>query len=479
MIDMNNQYRNMWKILLLALPLIVGTAGFMAAGEGMLDAAFISACLYSMNYQDPPANGLVELARWTAPLATAGGVLMLFAAARRSMGNFFRYMRGNSVAVYGPEERTEEVLRQLKGRGIRGEGRFVRAERYMLMGTEEENLDFYDQNRQALEGHITYLWSSSLRSQENPSPDVRVVCPEETAARLFWKQYCRKVYQLSAEHGHEMKIVFVGFGKLGEELLVWGLLNNLFHPAQRIEYHIFGDGAGFLGTYHEISQIQDPVVFHREPWYEQLPLLEEAELAVVLTQEDQLALLRNLLLAVRGRTFHVFSPAGSGVELLSGRERVETFCWEQEASRLDHIMEDVLFDRAKRINLRYASLYGGAPDTEEAREEEWRKLDGFTRYSNISSADYHEVQQTMLAVMGQPEEPKKMSLECMELLAHLEHIRWCRYHYLNNWRYGVPDSGKSKDPVNRIHRDLIPYEQLADDEKEKDRENIRILFSVK
>ncbi len=474
---MKIKFNNIWKILLLAIPLIVGTAGFCMAGEKLLDAAFISLCLYGMEYQDPPVNGLVEIARWIAPLATAGGILMLFASVRRSLDNLFRYMRGGSVAVYGPKEKTGEILRQLGIRGISGGEKAVLAERYMLMGTEEENLAFYSQNSQSLKGHVTYLWCSSLRAQENINPDIRVICPEETAARLFWQKYC--LYELSARHGHRMKIVFIGFGKLGEELLLQGLQNNIFDPGQKLEYHIFGDGASFSAVHHEISQLQDPVVFHHSLWYNHLSLLDEAQMVVVLTQENQLMLMRDLLLASDREKFHVFAAAETRFELLSGQKRMEVFCWEHGAGRLEHILGDVLFDKAKRINLRYASLYGGAAETEKAKEEEWQKLDGFTRYSNISCADYHEVRQKMLSVMGCSGDLENLSPDRMELLSELEHIRWCRYHYLNNWRYGIPENGKAKDPEKRVHRQLVPYEKLTEGEKEKDRENIRILLSIK
>ena len=83
----------------------------------------------------------------------------------------------------------------------------------------------------------------------------------------------------------------------------------------------------------------------------------------------------------------------------------------------------------------------------------------------------------MLKEMGQP--VSGPAPECLELLSELEHIRWCRYHYLNNWKYGVPNDGKPKDAVRRIHTDLIPYKELPEEEKRKDRENIRTLLSMR
>ena len=70
-----------------------------------------------------------------------------------------------------------------------------------------------------------------------------------------------------------------------------------------------------------------------------------------------------------------------------------------------------------------------------------------------------------------------MSSQWFETMSELEHIRWCRYHYLNNWKYGKPEKG-TKDKAKRIHADLVPYSSLSESEKDKDRENIRILFSL-
>ena len=117
-------------------------------------------------------------------------------------------------------------------------------------------------------------------------------------------------------------------------------------------------------------------------------------------------------------------------------------------------------------------------ETAENREAEWAKLDAFTRGSNISAADYHLVRLDMLKAMGLPASAEKLPGETLELLAQLEHMRWCRYHYLNNWAFGQPENGKRKDPRLRLHADLVPYENLTDAEREKDRENIRILLSV-
>ncbi len=64
------------------------------------------------------------------------------------------------------------------------------------------------------------------------------------------------------------------------------------------------------------------------------------------------------------------------------------------------------------------------------------------------------------------------------MVADLDHFRWCRYHYLHNWQGGIPENGKNKDPRHRIHRDLRPYKELGEADREKDRENIRVLMDL-
>ena len=84
----------------------------------------------------------------------------------------------------------------------------------------------------------------------------------------------------------------------------------------------------------------------------------------------------------------------------------------------------------------------------------------------------------MLRSMGMPEDPDRIPGDVMELLSELEHMRWCRYHLLNNWTQGTPENGKSKDSVKRIHVDLMPYDRLSEGEKQKDRDSVRVLLEL-
>ena len=467
---MKQLFKGIWKPLLLAAPLLTGMLGFWQEGEPFLQALFNCVCMYALNYQEVPPNILIEISRWFAPLATASGLVLILSSLRQWFLSFAARCTGESVAGYGVEPEKGEVLKQLGVRSIPMDRELVKAKRYILLGSEKENLAFYHKNQEALSKRDVFLKCQSLPAQASSLAKLHLFCPEETAARFFWDQQCP--YDLSKQRAHDLRIVIFGFDKLGREVLLQALQNNIFAPNQKIRYHIFGEAGSFYAAYPQIGQITDPVTIDPDPWYKKMDILTGADMIVVAQQEEQMQLLRDLTMALPGKAIHALSPEPNGTGMLPG---VVCFDWVTMAYHPEHILGSRLYDYAKRINLRYAHLYSGVEETQKNMEQQWLALDTFTRYSNISAADYHSVQKQIIQREGwtDPLEPAQL-----EKLAHLEHIRWCRYHYLNNWTYGVPANGKNKDPQKRIHVDLRPYEDLPDGEKEKDRENVRLMMQL-
>jgi serine phosphatase RsbU (regulator of sigma subunit) len=58
----------------------------------------------------------------------------------------------------------------------------------------------------------------------------------------------------------------------------------------------------------------------------------------------------------------------------------------------------------------------------------------------------------------------------IETMARVEHIRWCWDKILHGWIFG-----KVKDDRKKTHPAIIPYEDLSESEKEKDRELVRLI----
>ncbi len=476
---MNKQYK--WlRRLIYVVPFIIGYFGLTAKGDTVLDALFNSIQMYLLNYGDAPANGLIEIARWTAPLATASGILMLLSAVYGRIGAAFKYRFTDSVAVYGPESEKKAMLRQLGARGIDGSSTFIPARRYMLLDSQTENFAFFTSHEQELKRSEIYLRCDTLPGQSVSAPNLHLFQPAEIAARLYWKQ--AGLYPVSCAAKHHLTIALIGCGLLGDHLLYWGLQNNIFDPDGRIRYQVFGSGEAFPAMYPQLEKISDPVEFFTDGWEDHLPMLETADRILVLPSDEaamsQETVVSRLLTLLPGKPMTVLTEIPEIIRMLDGQDRLHIFDINSETLSATRIMDDDLLDLAKRINLRYAHLYNNVPETKENADKEWAKLDAFTRYSNISSADYHGIRLQMVTAMKAENGDAGLTGTQLELLAELEHIRWCRYHWLNNWRYGVPENGKAKDQTRQIHVDLIPYRELADPEKQKDRDTVGLMLEL-
>jgi hypothetical protein len=65
----------------------------------------------------------------------------------------------------------------------------------------------------------------------------------------------------------------------------------------------------------------------------------------------------------------------------------------------------------------------------------------------------------------------RLADERVEELAIAEHDRWCRDLKADGWRHGTG----AKDPERKLHPSLVPWEELSEEERDKDREPVRAL----
>ena len=457
------------------IPFVLGIVGFYMSGYNLKDAAFTSVLLYLFNYGDSAPNILVEIARWLAPLATAGWVLTAFSKINTLLHNIKTNLKNSdSVAVYGDNDDADYIRELYKKTLIKHDGnQFVKADRYVLYGTDEENLLFYSRHKEELSKYPVCLRTTAFNTQDLIGDRIIAFNPSQIAASLFWKE--NDFYAISKERNHNFAICIIGFGDLGKELLVQGLQNNIFSPNQKIEYHIFGEDLSFKNIYHQINKIEDTIEFHSN-WADSIELLSNS-IVIVAPQDNQYELVHDVLLATTNKNIFVISQINDSFEFLDEKDRLTVFDLDSKIITEENLFNDNLIHLAKKINLRYASIYNRIEETDENLNLEWKKLNAFTKCSNISAADYHLIRQKML-IEWNVSSFEQLSNEQLELLSELEHIRWCRYHYLSNWKLGTPENGKNKDFEKRVHTDLVPYNTLSEEDKEKDRENIRILLSL-
>lgn len=67
-------------------------------------------------------------------------------------------------------------------------------------------------------------------------------------------------------------------------------------------------------------------------------------------------------------------------------------------------------------------------------------------------------------------QPFEFSSEELELMARMEHERWVEEKLREGWRYGP-----KRDDTKKIHPSLVPWSELSQEEKDKDRNPVRAL----
>jgi hypothetical protein len=67
-----------------------------------------------------------------------------------------------------------------------------------------------------------------------------------------------------------------------------------------------------------------------------------------------------------------------------------------------------------------------------------------------------------------PDKLKAQLEQNLERLAEIEHDGWMKHRSRNGWRYA-----ETRDDARKLHPDMVPYAQLPETEKNKDRDSIR------
>src|SRR5439155_18687093 len=111
-----------------------------------------------------------------------------------------------------------------------------------------------------------------------------------------------------------------------------------------------------------------------------------------------------------------------------------------------------------------AARPGGAP---------WSELPETYREASRRQADHIDVKLRAIGSRPVPRgsaPPFFFSEDEVELLARLEHARWMAERVVDGWRYGPV-----RDDARRIHDLLVPWEQLSEDARERDRIAVRAI----
>lgn len=458
--------------VIIAVPFFIGTIGYYSAGESILDAMYYSLGLYGMNLNSDAANWGIEAARWMAPGMVMVSILTIVNAAYHYLAVQIVSRKKDSHIIYS-KSKTGKILCGNLHHAVMVSERFIRhGKNHIIMFEQDmDSLAFYQQNQPFFQGKkvyicLTELTMDSIQCKEN----VIFFHGNDALARLFWKN----ILPLWKEDKEQTELAILGFSHLGQRIFSVGLQLNLYSPRQKITYHIFGQAKEYDVFSSSLNSMnQDKFIYYSLEDPQKWKVLRSADY-VILTQEPDLQTIQALVKSCPQTKIYYYSPDGDKLsEFMADPDRLCAFGADQDIYAEEYIKTDKLYQSAKELNYCYAkgvferkkNVQEESCSEEEEKENLWRNLSGFLKASNISQADYMDVLRDLTAY----------SQFSIDELAELEHIRWCRFHFLHCWQYGIPSDGKNKDSSLKIHRCLLPFSCLDEGDRQKNREVIQRL----
>lgn len=436
------------NILYKILPFFIGMYCYLPAFRErdehiypLLDAVYASIKLYGGSTESGiPVGALLQIARFMA-LAATFSILMNVFNKVNDIINWFKLRGSDPTVVYGNSSYADYIFDSLNPRlRIRGDKRFIKnASRYLLMfSSDAENLKFYNKNYKSLKTKNVYIMLDDISRQNIENSMITVFSIAEICARQYWRDYPVEKNE---------KIAIIGFENVGKNLLLYGLQMNLIDPEQHFEYHIYGDGTEFRREHTELDKMTpDEIIFHDDGIYEFAEMADFDRIILCASSDENCnitAASKLFASAPINHQVYIYAPNGDIITNLFGKDRLICFGTAKEIASVDTIINEKSMEAARNQHETYVNQYGGTL---------WKKLDSFKRYSNVSSVDYMYTVNRLFE-KGVP----------WDSIAELEHIRWCRYHYIHNWKYGT-DTDRSR----RIHNCLVPFSELSNEEKAKD-----------
>ena len=464
----------MWRMrflnMLLAFTVVVGMAGQLAVGVSFDESLYRTLLMFGVNYTIEPANIAINIARFSGALFTLSAIIAIVESMFLIVGDRIKGHGKNSVFVYGDSDASAEMMLNNKN-VIDGRNGFVDAKSYVLLGTEQQNLDFISRHRERLEGRNVYFKTEVLPGLMVDNAKFMSFCLEELGAQAFWQQHAMvdRAYDSDGNPAH-LSVAVIGMGKLGEELVYYGVQENSF---AEVDWHLFGDTHRYEKLHTNLALLNIHV--HEAEWYDNIDILSDADMIILSHANDQIRTICDMFTVRADWKIYACIDreyGGAGKSMImqhrSGtvsEDNLIVFNWKREGGKLE-------MQQKERFDALVAKLESGA-----ASELNDTALDGddtFSRYTRNYFLSFVDLERRLEQCW-----PDKLdNRERTRIL----HNRLCGYYWLNNWHYSetpVPDDPTAFECLeNRTNRNLVDFDDLSEEQQQQEIDIVNSFFSA-
>lgn len=508
-------------IILFAATIVLGTVGYVMAEKPVYEALLNSIGLAVLNGDVEPTNVVIEIARWCGIGFALDVVYTLVESAVRASAEDvrtrIRSRKPGATAVHGDGVYADRFAESLGELGIRSDraAAFDAPCQVLLFSDDAKAVSFFEQHRESLlsSGEV-YMALDSMVPDVAKHPNVFTFSMAQVCAQLYWEDF---------PVDRAERIVLIGDGPYAEALLTQALLVNLFDVSGGVRYEVFGEFARYRNLHPQLETAVcangDSLEFAAEPWYEHINVFRNADRIVLCGRvENNLQIAADLQRTGVLAPLHIRCSSAEDLVLLQPgwepRSLVAFGTTEQLCTSAIVIQQrqhdggkvcDIAYtlgtsacDGCKRqaVGFPVGAMADAATDEERAVLKEarlaavdfetclacpsfkgrWRIMDEFTKQSNyaVAAHDIHRMKLLERAGAGRDARVSffDLPLQARDEMQEIEHIRWCRFHYLNNWSYAPG----GKDKVDRTHHYLVPYGQLDRLTKDLDADSYATLW---
>ncbi|PTU82357.1 hypothetical protein BUZ62_12575, partial [Staphylococcus pasteuri] len=199
------------------------------------------------------------------------------------------------------------------------------------------------------------------------------------------------------------------------------------------------------------------IYIYEDSIYKNVKLLSQMDRVIIIEESRLIEILQSLISRNKELNIHCFSEDNLELENIFDCDNIVTFGQIEKYLTEEFIKDERDYYLGKLLNYDYF-LRNQSSDLRKNYESEmqkaWDNLNGFKKGSSIARADHYWIVKKLRKLYPNISE---------ETYLRLEHIRWCRYHYYNNWTYDI-----KRDDRRRKHHLLVDYNLLPLNEKEKD-----------